>query len=100
MPEKYDNCLTFTTLITTPNDEILDGYFLSQYLNSDQGLAAVKTVTTQGGRQNLNTNDFIKVQISFPSLDEQKRISEFLSNLDHLITLHQRERAASDDVVG
>ena len=91
VPEKYDNCLTFTTLITTPKKNVLDSGYLVQFLNSDTGMSMVQAVTTQGGRQNLNTNDFIKVAISFPCLCEQSKISTFLSHLDHLITLHQRE---------
>ena len=92
VPEKYDNCLTFTTLITTTDDSILKGEFLAQYLNSEIGMSAVQAVTTQGGRQNLNTNDFVKVEIRYPSLIEQDRICKILQNIDNLITLHQREQ--------
>ena len=91
VPEKYDNCLTFTTLITTTDETVIQGEFLSQYLNSDLGMSAVQAVTTQGGRQNLNTNDFVKVEISYPALSEQKRIIDILRNIDNLITLQQRQ---------
>ena len=89
VPEKYDNCLTFTTLITTTDDAVLEGAFLAQYLNSEIGMSAVQAVTTQGGRQNLNTNDFVKVEIRYPSLAEQSKICAVLSRIDNLITLHQ-----------
>ena len=91
VPEKYDDCLTFTTLITTTDECTLKGEFLAQYLNSEIGMSAVQAVTTQGGRQNLNTNDFIKVEIKYPSLPEQSKICEALRYLDNLITLHQRK---------
>lgn len=91
VPEKYDNCLTFTTLITTTDKLTLKGEFLAQYLNSEIGMSAVQAVTTQGGRQNLNTNDFVKVEIKYPSLPEQERICETLCYLDNLLTLHQRK---------
>ena len=91
VPEKYDNCLTFTTLITTTDDDVLEGAFLAQYLNSEIGMSAVQAVTTQGGRQNLNTNDFVKVEIRYPSLAEQSKICAVLSRIDNLITLHQRK---------
>ena len=91
VPEKYDNCLTFTTLITTTDDAVLEGAFLAQYLNSEIGMSAVQAVTTQGGRQNLNTNDFVKVEIRYPSLAEQSKICAVLSRIDNLITLHQRK---------
>ena len=89
VPEKYDNCLTFTTLITTTDEHTLKSAFLAQYLNSEIGMRAVQAVTTQGGRQNLNTNDFVKVEIAYPSLPEQEKICEILNHLDDLITLHQ-----------
>ena len=91
VPEKYDKCLTFTTLITTTDESVLKGAFLAQYLNSEIGMSAVQAVTTQGGRQNLNTNDFVKVEIRYPSLAEQNKICTVLSSIDNLITLHQRK---------
>ena len=91
VPGKYDNCLTFTTLITTTDASALQGEFLAQYLNSEIGMSAVQAVTTQGGRQNLNTNDFVKVEIRYPSVVEQSRICKMLRDIDNLITLHQRE---------
>ncbi len=91
VPEKYDKCLTFTTLITTTDESVLKGAFLAQYLNSEIGMSAVQAVTTQGGRQNLNTNDFVKVEIRYPSLAEQNIICTVLSSIDNLITLHQRK---------
>ena len=98
VPEKYDKCLTFTTLITTTDESVLKGAFLAQYLNSEIGMSAVQAVTTQGGRQNLNTNDFVKVEIRYPSLAEQNKICTVLSSIDNLITLHQREHATGDNV--
>lgn len=91
VPEKYDKCLTFTTLITTTDESVLKGAFLAQYLNSEIGMSAVQAVTTQGGRQNLNTNDFVKVEIRYPSLAEQNKICTVLSSIDNLITLHQHK---------
>ena len=39
----------------------------------------------------LVTADFFEQSILVPSIDEQTKIGEFLSSLDHLITLHQRK---------
>lgn len=93
VPKKYDNCLTFTTLITTPDKKVLDSFFLSQYLNSTTGLMTVREVTTQGGRQNLNTNDFVEVPIPLTSIEEQQRIAAFFQEFDNLIALHQQKLA-------
>lgn len=91
VPEKYDDCLTFTTLITTPDKAAIDSGYLVHYLNSPKGMEAIQAVTTQGGRQNLNTNDFVKVPVPLPEIAEQPRISSFFNKIDDTITLHQRK---------
>ena len=40
---------------------------------------------------NLVTDDFLKEGILVPTYAEQVKIGQFLTRLDHLITLHQRE---------
>lgn len=90
-PQKYDGCLTFTTLITTTNDEELRGEFLSQYLNTPMGLQNVQMVTTQGGRQNLNTGDFVQVKVPYPSLKEQIQLEKFLRGIDQVIWKRQHK---------
>jgi type I restriction enzyme S subunit len=39
----------------------------------------------------LHNSDLQEVKISYPKLDEQKRIGAMFINFDNLITLHQRE---------
>lgn len=87
VPPKYNNCLTFTTLITTPKKDMINSDYLSQYLNSEQGLNSIMALTTQGGRQNLNTGDFVNAPIIYPSLAEQVAISNTLKQIDDEITL-------------
>ena len=40
---------------------------------------------------NLVASDFLKEEISVPSIEEQKKIGQYFSHLDHLITLHQQK---------
>ena len=40
----------------------------------------------------LYNDNFLRTQFMMPKLEEQSRIGEFFDGLDHLITLHQRER--------
>ncbi|MDD5804614.1 MAG: restriction endonuclease subunit S, partial [Clostridia bacterium] len=47
--------------------------------------------STGSGVPTLNRNDVHDTVVSIPSVDEQIRISEYLTTLDHLITLHQRK---------
>ena len=44
------------------------------------------------GQWRIHESDFLKIEISVPSVKEQRQIGTFLDYLDNLITLHQRER--------
>src|SRR5699024_4655414 len=41
------------------------------------------------GQWRINEKDFLRINVSVPSLKEQQKIVNFLSDLDSLITLHQ-----------
>ena len=43
------------------------------------------------GQWRIHESDFIKIDVSVPTVKEQRKIGRFLDNLDHLITLHQRK---------
>ncbi len=43
------------------------------------------------GQWRIHESDFLKIEITVPSVEEQRKIGAFLDNLDHLVTLHQRE---------
>lgn len=92
-PEKYDGCLSFTTLITTVDDKKLNSKFLMQYINSDKGMNRVLSIVTAGGKPNLNTGDLEKLVVSHSlNVNEQEQIGNLLCKIDDIITLHQREQ--------
>ena len=43
------------------------------------------------GQWRIHESDFLKIDITVPSLPEQRKIGDFLDKLDNLITLHQRK---------
>ena len=43
------------------------------------------------GQWKIHEDDFLKIQIEVPCMDEQKIIGKYFNTLDHLITLHQRK---------
>ena len=43
------------------------------------------------GQWKIHEEDFLKIEVMVPSLEEQRRIGSFFDNLDHLITLHQHK---------
>ena len=44
------------------------------------------------GQWRIHESDFLKIEITVPSVEEQRKIGAYLDQLDNLITLHQRER--------
>ena len=43
------------------------------------------------GQWRIHESDFLKIEITVPSVEEQRKIGTYLDQLDHLITLHQRQ---------
>ena len=51
----------------------------------------IKKNPTVGAQPNLSLEQVNNLEISLPNYEEQKKIGEYFSNLDRLITLHQRK---------
>ena len=43
------------------------------------------------GQWRIHESDFLKIEITVPSVEEQRKIGTYLDQLDYLITLHQRK---------
>ena len=43
------------------------------------------------GQWRIHESDFLKIEITVPSVEEQRKIGAYLDQLDNLITLHQRQ---------
>lgn len=74
-----------------PHD--IDSYFLSNSIQSPFVQKGIRNRTLLSAiPQKINKDEIGKVDILFPTnTEEQKQIGEYFSNLDHLITLHQRK---------
>ena len=69
----------------------INGRFLFHVLNSDIEYRQ-RVVHDEGAAQpNLSAKSVYGFMIPIPHIDEQKKVSEYFDNLDHLITLHQRK---------
>ena len=68
--------------------------FVQSWVKRDNTKEFFLAATTEGAsqcRKNIEWETLGKQTISMPSLDEQKRVGSFFSQLDNLITLHQRK---------
>ena len=67
----------------------LEHFFKSQYwhsfmnFNGDSG--------ARSDRFSIKDSIFFEMPIPLPHIEEQKKVGKYLTNLDHLITLHQRK---------
>ncbi len=86
----FDTTLNQSCMALFPNKDLLTSEFLFQWyrkVGEEYGLNY-----TQGTKQQSYNAELIKIlPISLPSVAEQLKIATCLSNLDHLITLHQRK---------
>ena len=84
----FDTTLNQSCMALFPKKDLLTSDFLFQWyrkVGEEYGLNY-----TQGTKQQSYNAELIKIlPISLPLVTEQKKIASYLSNLDHLITLHQ-----------
>jgi len=69
--------------------EKIDSYYLAYMLRSESTRAKIILLAQGISRYNISKNKVMEIAVSLPSLDEQKMIGQYFSQLDNLITLHQ-----------
>ena len=73
--------------------EKIDSYYLAYMLRSESTRAKIILLAQGISRYNISKNKVMEIAVSLPSLDEQKMIGQYFSQLDNFITLHQRKCA-------
>ena len=68
-----------------------DPYYLAFMLRSPVVRQKFMFLAQGISRYNISKNKVMDMLVPIPTLEEQKKIGAFFKNLDHLITLHQRE---------
>lgn len=92
MPENADNIYLNSFCFGYRPTVEFDLNYLAYVLRAES-FRKNMTFLAQGiSRYNISKNKVMEIKISVPSLDEQNLVGAYFSNLDHLITLHQREQ--------
>ena len=91
VPKELEGAQTFTTLITRPISEMILSEYISIFINSPYGMKQISGMEAGGAQKNVNAGIVQNLLIPLPSLDEQKKISNFILKLDDTIALHQRK---------
>ena len=84
------NAGVFNIMVQDSNDT--DPKYLYHYLRGPFLMNYIKQHATGGTIKHLNQNLLVNFPILLPDILEQRKLGAFLSNLDFLITLHQREQ--------
>ena len=72
----------------------VDSEFIQIYFELDSRMNSyMHPLVNKGAKNDMKVSDenALKGPVIFPRIEEQKMISRYFSNLDHLITLHQRK---------
>ncbi|MHA3997536.1 restriction endonuclease subunit S [Lactococcus cremoris] len=91
VPKELEGAQTFTTLITRPISEMILSEYISIFINSPYGMKQISGMEAGGAQKNVNAGIVQNLLIPLPSLDEQKKISNFILKLDDTIALNQRK---------
>lgn len=86
-----DNCVVhggFMLIASSDEPEFVNTLMSSQWYTK---FINVYVAGGNGAIGNLNKNDLDEQIVLVPSKKERKKIGNYFSNLDHLITLHQRK---------
>ena len=86
-----NGCIHDGWLLIRNEENIYDLTFLCNLLSTPQMLKQYKSLAAGSTVNNLNKELVGNTKIAYPTLAEQKRIGQFFTRLDNLITLHQRK---------
>lgn len=82
------------------NSDIIISDFFKHLVDSSHWEKELSQIAVEGARNhgllNVSPQDFFEIQIKLPSLNTQKKIAEFLSALDDMITLQESKIELSD----
>ena len=88
-----DNNYVFSTGYAQMRPDI-DSNFLMSFLQTDEFVKVVLDNCTGTSYPAINSNDLSNLEIDVPKESiEQQKIGTYFKNIDHLITLHQREHS-------
>ena len=89
--DKEVGSIGFATIVTRPDMKKIISEYLCAYLNTDTHKNFALNISTGDGRNNYNLKDYYECVVPVPNIAEQRKISRFIDEMNHLITLHQRK---------
>lgn len=95
---KYDNIrINSGMVIIRTDNKFVSSSYLYKYLNSNQIQNEINTVAFGSAQPQLTVNEILKFKISYPSLQEQTKIANFLSFVDEKINLLKEKKSLLEE---
>jgi len=90
--EGSENVIVSSLYEVFQTEGYIDDKFLLHWFKSDAFPRWIERLQEGSVRLYFYFDKLVQCQMMIPSVEEQRRISTYLDNLDHLITLHQRKQ--------
>lgn len=91
IPEELDNTAAHALIMFRNPKEKIEPYFFNYEYQTNKTKKKIENITTGNTIKHILASDMQKFVVDVPKYEEQKVIADYFTNLDHLITLHQRK---------
>ena len=91
IPAELDNSAAHALIMFRNPKEKIEPYFLNYQYQTNKSKNKIESITTGNTIKHILSSDMQEFIVDMPDYNEQKKIGQHFSNLDHLITLHQRK---------
>jgi len=85
VPPQFDGANCHALIISRAKPNLLNSYYLSEYLNSPEGRARIDVISTGMAYPHLNTTELRKLLIPLPTIQEQDGIVQYLRSFESTI---------------
>ena len=90
IPEELNNSAAHALIMFRNPKEEIEPYFLNYQYQTLKSKKKIENITTGNTIKHILASEMQQFEVDMPELAEQKKIAEYFSGLDHLITLHRR----------
>ena len=91
IPEELNNSAAHALIMFRNPKEEIEPYFLNYQYQTLKSKKKIENITTGNTIKHILASEMQQFEVDMPELAEQKKIAEYFSGLDRLITLHQRK---------
>ncbi|MGY5263562.1 restriction endonuclease subunit S [Lactiplantibacillus plantarum] len=93
IPSELNNTAAHAVIIVAKPKQKIDPYFINDYLQTNIARKQIDNITTGNTIKHILASAMKMFEVSLPSYEEQRPISNLLAQIDDTITLHHRKLA-------